>query len=154
LKYFALTFHAIIRILLRRDTDPGEMRCDRRRQNVPLRELRGPNMRNAKRNDVVVRASSNVLSDLGVSNAAEKKTKVRLAVAINQILGKANMSQAAAAKMLGINQPKISALANYRLDGFSVERLLNFLNALGQDIEIVIRTPKTRKTARIHVTAS
>jgi predicted XRE-type DNA-binding protein len=56
---------------------------------------------------------------------------------------------------LGINQPKISALSNYRLNGFSVERLMNFLTAFDRDIEIVIRRkPTSRKTARILVTAA
>ena len=55
--------------------------------------------------------------------------------------------------LLGINQPKISALVNYRLDGFSVERLMHFLNALDRDVEIVIRKkPRSRRAARIVVT--
>jgi predicted XRE-type DNA-binding protein len=101
----------------------------------------------------VERSSGNVFADLGVKNAAEKKTKVRLAVAINDILGKSHLSQAAAAERLGISQPKISALANYRLEGFSVARLMNFLNALGRDVEIIIRRPESRRSPRIHVTA-
>jgi predicted XRE-type DNA-binding protein len=101
----------------------------------------------------VERSSGNVFADLGLKAAAEKKTKVRLAVAINEIVAQARLSQAAAAERLGINQPKISALANYRLQGFSVERLMNFLNALGRDVEIIIRRPRSRRTARIHVTA-
>jgi predicted XRE-type DNA-binding protein len=99
-------------------------------------------------------SSGNVFADLGVKDAVDKKTKVRLAFAINRILGKANLSQAAAAERLGINQPKVSALANYRLEGFSVERLMNFLNALGQDVEIVIRKPRARRQAGIRVTAA
>ena len=87
-------------------------------------------------------------------DAGEKQTKVRLAFAINQIVGKTHLSQAAAAQRLGINQPKISALANYRLDGFSVERLMNFLNSLGRDVGIVIRKSRSRRAARIDVTAA
>jgi len=102
----------------------------------------------------VERSSGNVFADLGLKTAAEKKTKVRLAVAINEIVAKARLSQVAAAEQLGINQPKISALANYRLEGFSVERLMNFLNALGRDVEIIIRRPRSRRAARIHVTAA
>jgi predicted XRE-type DNA-binding protein len=102
----------------------------------------------------VERSSGNVFADLGLKDAAAKKTRVRLAVAINDILRKSHLSQAAAAARLGINQPKISALANYRLEGFSVERLMNFLNALGRDVEIVIRRPRSRRTPRIHVTAA
>jgi predicted XRE-type DNA-binding protein len=104
--------------------------------------------------DAIVRSSGNVFADLGLKNPGEKQTKVRLAVAINRILEKAHVSQMRAAKLLGINQPKISALANYRLDGFSVERLMNFLTALGRDVEIVIRRSRSRRAARIHVTAA
>src|ERR1039458_7271681 len=72
---------------------------------------------------------------LELADAEERQTKVRLT--------------------LHINQPKISALSNYRLAGFSVERLMHFLNALGRDVEIVIRSkPRSRRTARTFVTAA
>jgi hypothetical protein len=65
------------------------------------------------------------------------------------------LTQAAAAEKLGINQPKVSALANYKLDGFSVERLMTFLTALDQDVEIVIRKePRSRAAGRISVVAA
>ena len=96
-------------------------------------------MANAKNRTDVVSSSGNVFADLGLPGAEEKQTKVRLAVAINQIIDDKRMSQTMAAQLLDINQPKISALANYRLDGFSVERLMHFLNALGRDVEIIIR---------------
>src|SRR2546421_4970641 len=101
----------------------------------------------------VERSSGNVFQDLNVDHASEKKTKVRLAVAVNDILEKSKLTQAAAAERLGVNQPKISALVNYRLEGFSVERLMSFLTALGRDVEIIIRRPKSRKSPQIHVTA-
>jgi len=112
-------------------------------------------MAHRKHNPDVVPSSGNVFADLGLSNAEERQTKVRLAVAINQIVQSQQLSQVAAAKRLEVNQPKISALSNYRLDGFSVERLMNFLNALDRDVEIVIRRkPRSRKAARILVTAA
>jgi len=102
----------------------------------------------------VIASSGNVFADLGVRNAEEKQTKVRLAVAINQILQGRKLSQTAAARRLKVNQPKVSALSNYQLDGFSVDRLTNFLTALDQDVEIVIRRkPGTRRGGRIVVTA-
>ena len=65
------------------------------------------------------------------------------------------LSQADAAKALGVTQPKVSALRNYKLAGFSVERLMNLLTALGQDVEIIIRRkPRSRKAARISVVAA
>lgn len=80
----------------------------------------------------VGQSSGNVFSDLGLPNADEKQTKVRLAVAINQIIQKQQLSQVAAARRLNINEPKISELSNYRMEGFSVERLMNFLTPLEQ----------------------
>ena len=109
-------------------------------------------MANERRGDIVVPSSGNVFADLGVRDAGEKQTRVRLAVAINQIIQGRHLSQTAAARLLEINQPKISALVNYRLEGFSVERLINFLNALDRDVEIVIRKkPRSRRSARIMV---
>lgn len=110
-------------------------------------------MANGKISDLVVPGSGNVFADLGLRDAEEKQTRVRLAVAINQIIQSRLLSQSAAARLLEVNQPKISALTNYRLDGFSVERLLRFLNALDRDVEIIIRKkPRSRRTARISVT--
>jgi len=102
----------------------------------------------------VVRSSGNVFADLGLPDAEEKQTRVRLAVAINQIIETMGLSQTAAAQHLHINQPKISALVNYRLSGFSVERLISFLNALGRDVEIVIRKPRSSRAGKILVTAA
>lgn len=99
-------------------------------------------------------SSGNVFTDLGRPNAEENLAKVRLAVAINQIIASRRLSQVKAAHQLKVNQPKVSALRNYRLDGFSVERLMNFLNALGRDVEIIIRRPRSRRAPRIHVTAA
>lgn len=110
-------------------------------------------MANGRNNESVVRSSGNVFADLGLRDAGEKQTKVRLALAIQQIIQARRLSQSAAALLLEINQPKISALVNYHLDGSSVARLMHFLNALDRDIEIVIRKkPRSRKTARIVVT--
>jgi predicted XRE-type DNA-binding protein len=112
-------------------------------------------MASGKSKPGVIRSSGNVFTDLGLSGAEEKQTKVRLAVAINQIIQNQRIPQIEAARRLNINQPKISALANYRLDGFSVERLMNFITALDRDVEIVIRKkPRSRKEAKILVTAA
>ncbi len=103
----------------------------------------------------ITRGTGNVFADLGYADAEERQTKLRLAYAINGIVERQRMTQAAAAGKLGINQPKVSALANYKLDGFSVERLMTFLTALDQDVEIVIRKkPKSRSVARISVNAA
>jgi predicted XRE-type DNA-binding protein len=93
----------------------------------------------------IERSSGNVFADLGLPDAAELDTKVRLAVEINRLIKAQRLTQVTAADCLEVSQPKISALKNYKLDGFSVERLMSFLLALGQDVEIRI-TP--RRTAR------
>src|SRR6266567_9506337 len=110
-------------------------------------------MQKGRVKSAVIPISGNVFADLGVINAEEKQTKVRPAVAINQIIHGRKLSQTAAARRLKINQPKVSALSNYQLDGFSVERLMKFVTALDRDVDIVIR-PKSRKIGRIAVIAA
>lgn len=93
--------------------------------------------------------------DLGFADGAECQAKLRLAYALNQVLEERQLSQASAASVLGLRQPKISALRHYKLAGFSLERLMNLLTALDQDVEIVIRRkPRSRKTGRIWVVAA
>jgi predicted XRE-type DNA-binding protein len=109
-------------------------------------------MANGRNHEAVTRSSGNVFADLGVRDAQQKQTQVRLAVAIRRIIQERRLSQTAAARLLGINQPKISALVNYQLGGFSVERLMHFLNALDCDVEIVVhKKPRSRRTARTTV---
>ena len=111
--------------------------------------------RRAEPREPITRGTGNVLADLGFPDAAERQAKLRLAYALNQLLAERQLSQAVAAKVLGVSQPKVSALRNYKLAGFSVERLMNLLTALDQDVEIVIRKkPRSRKTARISVVAA
>jgi predicted XRE-type DNA-binding protein len=105
--------------------------------------------------DQIVRGSGNVFADLGYPDAEERQTKLRLALALNTILDQRKLNQADAAAQLGLNQPKVSALRNYKLDGFSVERLMTLLTALDRDVEIVIRKkPRSRGAARISVIAA
>lgn len=105
--------------------------------------------------DAITRGTGNVFADLGYTNSEERQAKLRLACAINGVIAQLRLTQAAAAEKLGVNQPKVSALANYKLEGFSVERLMTFLTALDQDVEIVIRKkPRSRAVARISVVAA
>lgn len=87
----------------------------------------------------IIEGSGNVFADLGLADPADRQTKTRLAMAVNAIVKERRLKQTDTAAILGIPQSKVSALANYRLDHFSVEKLINFLNALDQDVEIVIR---------------
>lgn len=112
-------------------------------------------MAKARSDDRIEKSSGNVFADLGLPDADELDTKVRLVVAINRLLQARRLTQTAAAAVLAINQPKISALKHYRLDGFSVERLMTFLTTLGSDIEIRIKPPRAAKRAgRIVVEAA
>jgi hypothetical protein len=73
----------------------------------------------------------------------------------NGVIARWRLTQAAVAEKLGVNQPKVSGLANYKLNGFSVERLMTFLTALDQDVEIVIKNnPRSRTAGRISVIAA
>jgi predicted XRE-type DNA-binding protein len=102
----------------------------------------------------IVRGSGNVFADLNFPDAEERQTKLRLAYALNTVIDKQKLTQGEAALRLGLNQPKVSALRNYKLDGFSVERLMTLLNALDRDIEIVIRKKPRSRGARISVVAA
>jgi len=84
-------------------------------------------------------SSGNVFADLGLENAEELGTKLRLCVVVNRILEERKLTQMEAAKVLGVNQPKVSALRSYKLEGFSVERLMHFATALEHDVVIEIR---------------
>jgi predicted XRE-type DNA-binding protein len=100
-------------------------------------------------------SSGNVFADLGLENSDELLVKAELARKISSIITMQHMTQAEAAELLGIDQPKVSALINGKLSGFSTVRLFRFLNALGRDVEIVVKTkPKSRSQARTRVVAT
>ena len=102
----------------------------------------------------ITRGTTNVFADLGFPDAAERQTKTRLAFAINKLLNSRRLKQREAAELFSIPQPKVSAIKNYRLDNISVERLMEFLTALDQDVEIRICPRATKgKGGRISVRA-
>jgi len=98
-------------------------------------------------------SSGNVFADLGLPNAPELQAKADLALEISRSIEERGLTQSQAAELLGIDQPKISALVRGRLGGFSMERLYRFLNALGKDIEIVVRDQKSRRDPSVQVVA-
>ena len=101
----------------------------------------------------VTRSSGNVFADLGLPDADQLLAKADLAIEISRIIEERGLTQAEAAEIMGVDQPKVSALVRGRLEGFSMERLYRFLNALGRDVEIVVSpTPKNRAEARLKVT--
>jgi predicted XRE-type DNA-binding protein len=98
----------------------------------------------------ITHGSTNVFADLGYADAAERQTKARLALAVNELLKSRKLKQREIATLLAIPQPKVSALKNYRLDQFSVERLMEFLTSLDQDVEIIIR-PRANSSEAGHI---
>ncbi len=99
-----------------------------------------------------VESGGNVFADLGLPRAEEALAKAELAQKVSAIIRERQLTQAQAAKILGVDQPKISALSRGRLSGFSIERLLRFLLLLGHDIEITVKSrPRERAQARLRV---
>jgi len=104
-----------------------------------------------RESDIPVTASSgNVFADLGLAEPEEELTKAQLATHIRQIIKRRRITQRAAAAVMGIDQPKVSALLNGRLTNFSSGRLMRLLNALGQDVEIVVKSQTARPRAWPH----
>ena len=95
--------------------------------------------KNKTSNIEIEESSGNVFADLNVPQPEEYLVKAELAIQINKLIKKLNLNQANAAQLLGLDQPKISALSRGNMIGFSVERLFKLLAILDQDIEIVIK---------------
>jgi len=100
----------------------------------------------------VIEGSGNVFADMGLPEPDEELTKAQLASHIRQVIKRQRLTQVRAAGLMGIDQPKVSALLNGRLAHFSSERLMRLLTALGQDVEITVRTkPRNRAQGQIRV---
>lgn len=105
----------------------------------------------ANKNDHVV-GSKNVFADLGFPRPEEALMKAELAHQITKIIERRRLTQAQAAELLQVDQPKISALTRGRLSGFSLDRLVRFLVLLGSDVEIVVKQRRHgRRRARLLV---
>jgi predicted XRE-type DNA-binding protein len=98
-------------------------------------------------------SSGNVFADLGLPKADELQAKAALASQIASIVGHRHLTQVETARILGTGQPKVSELLAGRLDGFSIERLIRYLNALDRDVQIdVSPKPRSRAHATLKVT--
>ena len=114
--------------------------------------MTGPSIeRGTIKRGTIERGTGNVFADLGLRDAGKRQTKTRLALALNRIVKQQGLKQIDAARLVGVPQPKVSALANYRLDGFSVEKLMEFIVALGRDVEIIVRPARAHVAARVVV---
>ena len=89
--------------------------------------------------------SGNVFADLGLPDPTERLTKAELAMQIAASLRARHLTQAKAAALFGIDQPKVSRLLRGQLSGFSTDRLIHLLTLLGQDVTIVVK-PADRRT--------
>jgi len=97
--------------------------------------------------------SGNVFADIGLPNAEEHLVKAQLVYKIDGIMKSRGLKQIGAAKLFGVKQPDVSKMLRGDFRQFSVERLLRFLVALGQDVDIVVRPHKgTRKAPELRVT--
>ena len=91
--------------------------------------------------------SGNVFKDIGVPKAEEHLVKAQLVFKIDTILKKRGLKQVEAAELLGVRQPDVSKMLRGEFRQFSVERLLRFLVALDQDVEIVVKPHRSRNDA-------
>ena len=96
------------------------------------------------------KSSGNVFADLGLANPEREQLKAHLTLQIYRIVKERGLTQAAAGRVLGIKQPHVSALMRNRSGNFSVERLMDFLVALGQDVEITVR-PTRREHGQVSI---
>ena len=100
----------------------------------------------------VKRSSGNAFADLGLPHPEQELLKAQLTLQIYRLIRQLGITQAEAGKILGIKQPHVSALMRNRAGLFSVERLMEFLTALGQDVEITVRRSRKSQGA-VSVTA-
>ncbi len=94
-------------------------------------------------------SSGNVFADLNLPDAEDLLAKANLALHIRRVIEVRKLTQAQAANLLGIDQPKVSLIINGRLDGFSTDRLMRFLNDLGCDVRISVSAPHPNERGHV-----
>ena len=101
----------------------------------------------------IERGSNNVFADLGLPDAKTHLLKADLVARIDNVIRERGLKQFEAAQLLGLSQPDVSRLLRGNFRDFSVERLLRLLTALGRDVEIVVREPRSERLGRLTVEA-
>jgi predicted XRE-type DNA-binding protein len=97
-------------------------------------------------------SSGNIFADLGLENADELLLKAKIAAEISEITKRRKLTQSKAATLMGVAQPDLSNLMRGHFKGFSIERLMKMITALGRDVEIIIRpAPRSRKLGKIKI---
>ncbi|MGH8224171.1 MAG: helix-turn-helix domain-containing protein [Woeseiaceae bacterium] len=102
----------------------------------------------------IKRSSGNVFADLNLPEADVQLLKADLVTRIDAIIRQRRLTQLEAAKVLGLSQPDVSRLLRGNFREYSVDRLLRLLTALGRDVEIVIRKPRSRRRGRLSIEAA
>lgn len=102
----------------------------------------------------IERGSGNVFADLGYPEPEVHLLKAELVTRIDRIIRRRKLKQVEAAKLLGLSQPDVSRLLRGDFRDYSVERLLRLLTALGRDVEIIIREPRSQRQGRLSIGAS
>src|SRR5580704_12815773 len=98
----------------------------------------------------VTRGSGNVFADLGFVNAGEHQMKARIVMVLDGLIEKKELTQSKAAKIIGIKQPDLSKILRGNFSGFSLERLLGAVRALGSDVEIKVKAkPSNDRAGRL-----
>lgn len=101
----------------------------------------------------ITRSSGNIFADLGLDNAQEHQAKAQLVMLIGEMIQKLDLTQGQAASRVGLKQPDVSKLLRGKFEGFSLERLLFFVRALGSDVEIRIKPSKQKHEGKLLVSA-
>lgn len=98
------------------------------------------------------KGSGNVFADIGLPDAEDRLAKAELALRISEAIRARKLTQAGAAALFKIDQPKVSRLLRGQLSGFSTERLMHFLTLLGRDVEIIVKpAPRSRRHGHVRV---
>lgn len=105
-------------------------------------------------NERITYGTDNVFDDLGFANPEDHLVKAKLVLAISRALKVRGITQVVAAEILGIDQPKVSKLLRGHFRGFSTERLLHFLNLLGQDVIITIISQPLPENRNGHISVA
>lgn len=100
----------------------------------------------------VQKSSGNVFADLGLPHPEQELLKAKLTLQIYRLIKARGLTQVEAGKLLGIQQPHVSALMRNRSGSFSIERLMDFLTSLGQDVEISVK-PARKQQGQVSVIA-
>jgi predicted XRE-type DNA-binding protein len=105
-----------------------------------------------KKKPVSIKSSGNVFADIGLPDAEVSLVKADLIINIASLIKKKGLTQAQAAKIMGIAQPDVSKLMRGHFAGFSYERIFGFLTALGEKVTIEVGEARTKKQARVELT--